>query len=59
LYSDFQRFAKPDAMFPAPAAFGTLRPGHRRHHGAEVEFERVGEDRVGEPVSRNMPCAFE
>jgi hypothetical protein len=33
--------------FPAPAAFGTLRTGHRRHHVAEVEFERVGEDRIG------------
>ena len=29
------------------AAFGTLRAGHRRHDRAEVEFERVGEHRIG------------
>ena len=34
------------------AAFGPLRAGHRRHDVAEIERQRIGEDRVGGSGSR-------
>jgi hypothetical protein len=38
--------AKADGL-PAHAVLRALRAGDRRHNGAEVEFQRIGEDRLG------------